>query len=1001
MFHPLQALLRRQPPHRLAACAVVTCLALAGTVSAGAGWMLYDARRTAWHAAEQDVQNLVLGTERDLGRTIEGYDLSLRATARALSLPGFDALTPEERQYLLFDGTTQTDHVGSSIVFDAQGRSLYSSRTPVSQAVNVADRDYFRLHRERPDDVLFVSGPFVGRLDGGRYIGLSRRLNAPDGGFAGVVTGAIRFEHIEGLFGALDLGEQGSMALFTTDGRLVAGRPYDAGQIGREVGGAPAFDRIAHAPAGMFVAAGSLDDVPRLYAYRRVGSSPFVLAVGLSERGIYASWTRTSRAVGAALLVMLALATGFALWLRRELRRRTDAEGAMRANAATLSAVLDALPVGVAIADARGRIVRDNAAHRHLWGTPPRTAGWEQYGGWIGWWPDTGERIEAHEWAMARALLRGETVEQELVECERFDTGERRFLLTNAAPVRDAAGRIVGGVVAQLDVTERRAAEMALRGSEARLQDLVATLDLASVLVRDLDGTVRFWSDGCRRLYGWAAEEAVGRSARDLFGAQASIPPAEIEAALLRDGEWSGDLVHRRRDGAPVMVAVREVLRRDARGRPVAVMANAADVTALRRARAELRRLNADLEGRVREEVAAREAAQTRAAHAERMQALGQLAGGVAHDFNNVLQAVMGGASLIEHRPGDAEGSRRLARMMLDAAGRGASITGRLLAFSRRGDLRAEAVDAPALLAGMREMLSHTLGAGVEIRVEAARGLPPLLADKGQLETVLVNLATNARDALSGLGTLTLAASAETLPGDGGPDRPFGLAAGAYVRLSVRDTGEGMDAQTLARASEPFFTTKPQGKGTGLGLAMTRGFAEQSGGALHIESAPGRGTTVSLWFPVAEAARAAAAPPDRGTGPAVGGRRAHLLLVDDDAIVRDVMAEQMQAAGYAVLTAASGAEALALLDAGEAVDLVVSDLSMPGMDGLALIREARRRGRHLPAILLTGFADAAELAVDGAVSNLFSLLCKPVTGPQLAGRVASLLGGAVFAEGTN
>ncbi|MEO8713718.1 MAG: ATP-binding protein, partial [Acetobacteraceae bacterium] len=259
------------------------------------------------------------------------------------------------------------------------------------------------------------------------------------------------------------------------------------------------------------------------------------------------------------------------------------------------------------------------------------------------------------------------------------------------------------------------------------------------------------------------------------------------------------------------------------------------------------RRLNETLEQRVAEEVAARQAAQTRLAHAQRMQALGQLAGGVAHDFNNVLQAVSGGMRLIERRLDDRPAVTHLLAQMTEAVARGAAVTGRLLGFARGDELTAESVDAIALLEELREVLAHTIGTGIAIRVEAADSLPPLQADKRQLETVVVNLATNARDAMAGEGTLTLAAAA-----DRAVPTCLHLMPGDYVRLSVTDTGTGMDAATLARATEPFFTTKPAGQGTGLGLAMARGFAEQSGGAILVESEPGRGTTVTLWLPRAD-----------------------------------------------------------------------------------------------------------------------------------------------------
>ncbi|MGH7057789.1 MAG: ATP-binding response regulator, partial [Acetobacteraceae bacterium] len=283
-------------------------------------------------------------------------------------------------------------------------------------------------------------------------------------------------------------------------------------------------------------------------------------------------------------------------------------------------------------------------------------------------------------------------------------------------------------------------------------------------------------------------------------------------------------------------------------GAVIGIFVEGAEVTerkraedAVRASEERLRRLNQGLESRVREEVAAREATQAQLAHAQRMEALGQLTGGIAHDFNNIIQAVRAGAEMIERDPGDAERVCNLARLVVEAAERGAAVTRRLLTFSRRADLRAEPVDATSLLGGVAEILSDTLGAGITVQVETEPALPLLFADKSQLETALVNLATNARDAMQGTGTLSFGAAADTVREDDVVPRPIALRPGPYVRIEAADTGSGMTLEVLARASEPFFTTKAMGKGTGLGLAMVRGFAEQSGGGFAIDSAPGRG----------------------------------------------------------------------------------------------------------------------------------------------------------------
>ena len=425
----------------------------------------------------------------------------------------------------------------------------------------------------------------------------------------------------------------------------------------------------------------------------------------------------------------------------------------------------------------------------------------------------------------------------------------------------------------------------------------------------------------------------------------------------------------------------------------------------------ELAALNASLELRVTErtaelraaydrlenEVHEREQTESRLAQAQRMEALGQLAGGIAHDFNNVLQAVTGGLSLIQRRSNDAEVVKQIAGMVGDAAQRGASVTGRLLAFARQGALRAEPVSPRPLLEGLCEMLAHTLGAGVAIEVAADQNLPALFADKSQLELVLVNLAVNARDAMPNGGRLLLAAAREVVLDKA---HPAGLASGCYLRLSVSDTGVGMTAATLARASEPFFTTKPVGQGTGLGLSMARGFAHQSGGAITIASSPGQGTTVTLWFPEAVSALVVSDPVLSGSTALSFPVSARILVVDDDAIVREVLANQMEEQGYRVARAGDGLEALAELDAGAAVDLLISDFAMPGMNGVTLIEEARRRRPELPAVLLTGYADASvRLAVKDAGAGNTALLRKPVSGTALAECAAALLAHAAAPGG--
>jgi CheY-like chemotaxis protein len=321
--------------------------------------------------------------------------------------------------------------------------------------------------------------------------------------------------------------------------------------------------------------------------------------------------------------------------------------------------------------------------------------------------------------------------------------------------------------------------------------------------------------------------------------------------------------------------------------------------------------------------------------------------------------------------------------MAIDATARGGSITQRLLSFARRGELRTEALPTAEVIGNIREVLAHTLGTAITVQSLVPPEVPRLIADRGQLETALVNLGTNARDTMSTGGTLTLATEAEYVT----HDHPAGLAPGAYVRLTVADTGTGMDAATLARATEAFFTTKPAGQGTGLGLPMAKAFAEQCGGAMAIASTPGVGTTVTLWLPQAADGHALASDQAHHDKTALDAS-ARILLVDDDDMVRETLATQLEDLGFDILVASGGAEAIALLEANEVVDALVSDLSMPQMNGATTIQKARTLRPQLPCFLLTGYVgERAALAA----GNTFTLIRKPVSAQVLGARIEAEL----------
>jgi signal transduction histidine kinase len=372
----------------------------------------------------------------------------------------------------------------------------------------------------------------------------------------------------------------------------------------------------------------------------------------------------------------------------------------------------------------------------------------------------------------------------------------------------------------------------------------------------------------------------------------------------------------------------------------------------LARANAELERSNAELERRVDERTREREMALAQVHEMQKLESLGQLTGGVAHDFNNVLMAVLGNLDLLLKSVPDDLVVRRLVDGAIRASERGANLTKRMLAFARRQELSPEAVDAAQLVGGMAEMLRRSLGPAIEIAMQFEPGLALIRVDPNQLELAILNLALNARDAMAQGGSLTIAARSRWVEGG----NVQGLEPGDYVCLAVTDTGAGMDEVTLKRAAEPFFTTKEVGKGTGLGLSMVYGLAAQSGGIARVSSRLGAGTTVELWVPVADNAAARQPLPD-DTDVIAPTQRCCILLVDDDPLVTEATAGMLEQLGHRALIASSGTLALELIRLEPAIDLVITDQAMPGMSGTELAARVRDARPNLPVVLATGFAD--------------------------------------------
>jgi signal transduction histidine kinase/CheY-like chemotaxis protein len=395
---------------------------------------------------------------------------------------------------------------------------------------------------------------------------------------------------------------------------------------------------------------------------------------------------------------------------------------------------------------------------------------------------------------------------------------------------------------------------------------------------------------------------------------------------------------------------------------------------------------------RLHEEAASREAAETQLRQLQKMESIGQLTGGIAHDFNNMLAIVIGSLDLARRRV-EQDPTRAADHIDSAMAGaqRAAQLTSQLLAFGRRQPLAPTAFDASQLIRRLSELLRRTIGGTVDFRIDPASGLWPIYADVGQLESALVNLSVNARDALSDGGKLVVSTANVRL------DRAYAaahpdVAPGDYVRITVRDSGVGMPAAVRDRAFEPFFTTKALGKGTGLGLSQVYGFVKQSGGHVAIESEPGKGTSVHLYLPrykgkVADAEGWQAGPETRLPGARDGEI---VLAVDDEEKVLQLAVDALRELGYIVLHAPGGEAALELIESQPRVDLLLTDVLMPGMHGTKLAEQVEALRPEIKLLYMSGYPSDGIVS-DGVVADGVALLSKPFTVAQLAARVRQVL----------
>jgi two-component system cell cycle sensor histidine kinase/response regulator CckA len=539
----------------------------------------------------------------------------------------------------------------------------------------------------------------------------------------------------------------------------------------------------------------------------------------------------------------------------------------------------------------------------------------------------------------------------------RAKDGSYYWVDTTIVPFLNSEGKPYQYVAIRSDITERKRAEEQIR-------EQAALLDQAqdAILVRDLDHNIRFWNKGAEKIYGWTAAEVIGKNVKDLLFKEPSVQFAEARKAVLADGEWQGEIRQTRRDGEEITVESRWTLVRDEKGQPNSILVINTDITEKKRMESQFLR-------------------------AQRMESIGTLAGGIAHDLNNVLSPILMAIDMLQLKTTD-EASKKWLDVLRTNAERGGNMVRQVLSFARGVEGERVALQPKHLIKEIVKILRETLPKSLEISFQIPNDLWIISADATQMHQVLMNLCVNARDAMPEGGSIAI--KAENVFVDENYARMHLEAKpGRFVMISVADTGPGMTPEIQSRIFEPFFTTKEMTKGTGLGLSTALTIVKSHGGFINVYSELHKGSQFTLYLPAVDMPGAADAAALQTNLPLGHGEL--VLVVDDEESIREITRGTLLTFGYKVLTASDGTEALALYaDKKNEIAVVLTDMVMPFMDGSATIRALQRMDPKVRIIAASGLG-AGQRAGEGALEGVSVFLNKPYTAEKLLNTLAQVL----------
>ena len=868
----------------------------------------------------------------------------------------------------LLDATAaQIPEVEAMFVGDANGTTQLSSRAAQladlsgGSAINVRDRPYFEKAKNGASFI--IEGPLKSRLSDETVIAIVHRLSSSDNSFRGIVVVNVDVDRLVRSWRAVTTPGN-AVSLIRDDGRILARYPPLPATAVLDQDAKRRFPRLLAADSGLFDAAPQgFDGIARRIGFRKLTPFPVYIVYAVAESNITKQWYPIAGAFGGIAAAASAGLLFASLAVIRRARGEAAALDRAEASARALSvseeaqrALFRKAPTAMHSLDSDRRIIDVNDRWLDLFGyRRDEVIGRPIYDLYEA--ADMAEREK--RW---REIIEQGTVRDMSRRCIAED-GTRFDALVSSTVERDADGRFVRVITTVTDISARRRAEEAARRAQ-RFAELLIESSTEGIIVKDRTLRITTWNPAMEAISGKMRADVVGRPGAEVF-------PELSNTAL--DQAWRDALEGRTTTlqdqyfemSAPVRAAFFDQTfapLRDAEGAIVGALSIVRDTTERHRLEEVLRQ-------------------------SQKMEAVGQLTGGIAHDFNNLLTIILGNLETVQRRMPRAE-LRGFVDSAIRGAERAATLTQRLLAFSRRQPLAPRPLDVNRLVGGISDLLLRVIGERVAVETVLASNIWRISADANQLESAILNLAVNARDAMPEGGKLTIETANVTFDGTN-PE----IASGQYVMIAVRDIGQGMTPEIRAHAFEPFFTTKETGRGSGLGLSQVYGFVKQSGGHITIGSEPGQGTTVRLYLPRLPADDAGdEVPPARRAAPAAGSNEA-ILAVEDDEQVLEHTSRLLRELGYRVIEARDGSAALAALERERDVALLFTDVGLPGgLNGRQLADEALRRRPRLKVLFTTGYARDA-ITTDGTLEPGLQLIAKPFSYSGLAAKIRDVLRG--------